>query len=133
MNLSIFVKPLRILLACLVITLTACYYDNEEDLYGSTTTTCDLQTVVKFSETISPLISSQCGTSGCHSTASKAAGISLGTYDAIKSYITSSKAVFLGSIKRESSYSPMPKGGTKLSDCNIQKIESWINAGMLNN
>jgi hypothetical protein len=114
--------------------LTSCYNDSEEALYGSTPTgTCDLTTAVKFSTVVSPIISSKCATSGCHSTTSKAAGINLGTYDAIKAYTNSSKAVFLGSIKRESSYSAMPKGDAKLPDCDISKIESWITAGTPNN
>lgn len=114
--------------------LSSCYNDSEEELYGTTPNgTCDLTTAVKFSTVVSPIISSKCGTSGCHSASSKAAGINLGNYDAIKAYATSSKAVFLGSIKRESSYSPMPKGDTKLPDCDISKIESWINAGAPNN
>jgi hypothetical protein len=114
--------------------LTSCYNDSEEELYGTTPTgTCDLTTAVKFSTVVSPIISSKCATSGCHSATSKAAGINLGTYDAIKAYTTSSKAVFLGSIKRESSYSAMPKGNSKLPDCDISKIESWINAGAPNN
>jgi hypothetical protein len=29
--------------------------------------------------------------------------------------------------------SAMPKGGGKLSDCDINKIRSWLNKGMLNN
>lgn len=29
--------------------------------------------------------------------------------------------------------SPMPKGGNKLSDCDIQLIKSWIDNGILNN
>ena len=115
--------------------LTSCNNNNEEELYGSmpTSTTCDLTTAVKFSTVVSPLIASKCGSSGCHSATSKAAGINLGNYDATKAYITSSKSLFLGSIKREPSYSPMPKGDAKLPACDISKIESWITAGMLNN
>lgn len=114
--------------------LTSCHNDNEQDLYaGTPTTTCDLTTAVKFSTVVSPIIASKCGTSGCHSATSKASGINLGNYDAIKAYITSSKTVFLGSIKRTSGYSIMPKGDAKLPDCDISKIESWITAGMLNN
>jgi hypothetical protein len=118
-----------------MVMLTACYNDNEEELYGSTptTTTCDLTTAVKFSTVVSPIIASKCGTSGCHSATSKAAGINLGNYDAIKAYITSSKAVFLGSIKHESSFSSMPKGNAKLPICDISKIENWITAAMPNN
>jgi hypothetical protein len=134
MNQKILTSAIVIAFCFSCTMLTSCYNDSEEALYGSTPTgTCDLTTAVKFSTVVSPIISSKCATSGCHSVASKAAGINLGTYDAIKAYTTSSKAVFLGSIKRLSSYSSMPKGDAKLPDCDISKIESWITAGALNN
>jgi hypothetical protein len=117
-----------------VIMLTACYNDNEADLYGTTpTATCDLTTAVKFSTVVAPLMTTKCASSGCHSTTSKAAGINLGSYDAIKAYITSSKVTFLGSINRTSGYSSMPKGDAKMADCDIKKVESWITAAMPNN
>ena len=118
----------------LVMALSSCYHDNEEELYGtSPTTTCDLTTVVKFSTVVSPLMTTKCASSGCHSTTSKAAGINLGSYDAIKAYVTSSKATFLGSINQTSGYSSMPKGDVKMADCDIKKVESWITATMPNN
>jgi hypothetical protein len=111
----------------------SCYYDKESDLYGTTTTiTCDTS-AAKFATVVSPIISASCATSGCHSTASQSAGVNLGTYTAIKTYITNSKASFIGSIKQTAGYSKMPQGAAKLSDCNIAKIETWINGGMLNN
>jgi hypothetical protein len=134
MNQRIITKSAAIVFALSMIMLSACYNDNEETLYGNTPTgTCDLTTAVKFSTVVSPIIANSCATAGCHSVASKASGINLGTYDAIKAYATGSKAVFLGSMKRESSYSPMPKGNSKLADCDISKIESWITAGTPNN
>ena len=110
----------------------SCYYDKESELYPITTTTCDT-TNAKFTAFVSPLISSSCATSNCHSATRQASGINLGTYTAIKNYITTQKATFLGSIKHTSSYSQMPKDGAKLSTCEVTKIETWINAGMQNN
>jgi hypothetical protein len=130
----IYLLPIA-LFCTLMISTPSCYYDNEADLYPTTTTTptnCDT-TGVKFTSFVSPLIASKCATSGCHSASTSAAGVNLGNYNAIKSYITSSKAVFLGSIKHTSAYSSMPKGGSKLPDCDITKIERWITNGMLNN
>jgi hypothetical protein len=129
-----FTKSLLSITFISIVMLSACYRDNEEELYGTTpTTTCDLTTAVKFSTVVSPIITGQCGTSGCHSATSKAAGINLGNYDATKAYITTSKVDFLGSIKHESGYSKMPKGNSKMADCDISKIENWINAAMPNN
>jgi hypothetical protein len=111
----------------------SCYYDKESELYPtSSTTTCDT-TTAKFATFVSPLIASGCATSGCHSAASQASGINLGTYAAIKAYITSSKTSFLGSIDQTAGYSKMPKGGAKFAACDITKLKAWINAGALNN
>jgi hypothetical protein len=38
-----------------------------------------------------------------------------------------------GAVNHSPGYSPMPKGGTKLSACNISKIKAWIDGGSLNN
>jgi hypothetical protein len=111
----------------------SCYYDNEAVLYPTTSTgTCDT-TTAKFATFVSPLIASGCATSGCHSAASQASGINLGTYTAIKAYITSSKAIFLGSIDQAAGYSKMPKDAAKFGACDITKLKIWINAGALNN
>jgi cytochrome c553 len=116
------------------ILVEGCYYDRESELYGptTTTTTCDT-TTAKFATFVSPLITSSCASSGCHSATGKAGGINLSSHTTIKAYITSSKAAFIGSIKRTSGYSPMPQGASKLADCDIKKIETWITAGMQNN
>jgi hypothetical protein len=114
-------------------SVQSCYYDNEADIYGTATSgTCDT-TTAKYATFVQPLMNAQCATSGCHNAASAAAGANLGTYTATKAYITNSKAFFLGSIKHTSGYSQMPKGGSTMAACDIKKLETWINAGMLNN
>jgi hypothetical protein len=111
----------------------SCYYDKESELYPtSSTSTCDT-TTAKFATFVAPLIASGCATSGCHSTASKAAGINLGTYADTKAYIVANKAVFIGSIEHTAGYSKMPKSGGKFAACDITKLKAWINAGALNN
>jgi hypothetical protein len=39
----------------------------------------------------------------------------------------------LRNIKHLPGSTPMPSGGTKLSDCKILKIENWIEQGIPNN
>jgi hypothetical protein len=89
--------------------------------------TCDT-TIVKFADYVSPLIANSC--KGCHNPNGSNGGINLTTYAEIKSYATLPK--FMGSIKHLSGFSAMPKGGTMLSDCQIKKIQRWINLGALN-
>lgn len=134
MKKAFFLIPL-ILTSVLILITKSCTYHNEEELYPTTTTTTCDTTNAQFAAFISPLIRSTCAISGCHTAASApvSAGVNLSSYTTIKSYITSSKTAFLGSIKHDPRFSTMPKSAPKLSDCNIKKIEVWINAGLLNN
>lgn len=110
--------------------LSACYYDVEEELYPTTNNSCDTSKL-SFATHIYPIINSRCNSSGCHNTAASSGGLSFEGYANIKSAIDLPK--FLGSIKHESSYSPMPKSSTKLSSCDILKIEQWKKNGSPNN
>jgi cytochrome c553 len=129
-----FFIPL-ILSTTLILTTQSCYYDNEEELYPTnttTTTTCDT-TNAKFATFVKPLMDTKCASAGCHNAGAASAGANLSSHTGIKNYITSQKAAFLGSIKHSNAYSSMPKGASKLPDCDIKKLEVWINAGMQNN
>lgn len=109
-----------------------CYYDKEDELYPKTTVTCD-GTAAKYSTDVKTALDrTSCAIAGCHGSGA-AGGIQIDTYDNLKAYINRAKANFLGSIKHTSGYSAMPKGGGKLTDAEICKIEGWINAGMFNN
>ena len=112
--------------------IQSCYFDSEEELYGTSITTCDPE-VGTYSKNVLPIMNAQCATAGCHNAVTASAGANLSGYAATKSYITNSKDFFIGSIKHTSGFSIMPKGGNKLATCDISKIESWINAGMPNN
>ena len=128
----IFLIPF-VSIGIIVLTNQSCYYDNEVDLYPTgSTTTCDT-TNAKFAAFVSPLIASKCATSGCHTATSLAGNVNLSNYTTIKNYIIGNKVRFLGSIKHTSGYSQMPQGDTKLATCDIQKIEIWINNGLINN
>ena len=117
----------------LSMTVQSCVSQNEEDLYGiANPSDCDTSKA-KFAAFVSPLMTSQCATANCHSVARQASGINLGNYTAIKTYISSSKAVFLGAIKHSPAFSSMPQNASKLPACDIIKLETWINAGLLNN
>ncbi|ULQ51288.1 c-type cytochrome domain-containing protein [Flavihumibacter fluvii] len=82
-----------------------------------------------FSAVIKPMMSNKC--QGCHNPNSLGGGIDLSTYDGIKSAALS--GTLYGSISWANGYSKMPQGGSKLSDCEIQQVKSWIDAGALNN
>ncbi len=133
MKKSLFVTLAAFCSIILSTSVQSCYYDNEADIYGTVSTgNCDT-TNAKFAAFVQPLMNAQCATSGCHNASTASAGANLSTYTATKTYITNNKAFFLGSIKHTTGYSQMPKGASKMAACDITKLETWINAGMLNN
>jgi hypothetical protein len=91
-------------------------------------TNCDSNNYA-FISGIRPLVNKFCV--GCHNNSTLAGGYAFETYDGFKAAAQSGR--LLGAIKREVGYSPMPKGGNKLSDCEIRQVEKWIADGMQNN
>lgn len=85
--------------------------------------------VTSFSGAISPLINTKCV--GCHSGGSPQGGIDLTTYVSIKAQVENGK--LWGSVSHQPGFSPMPRNGVKLSDCELTQIKNWIDAGALNN
>jgi hypothetical protein len=112
----------------MVFTLSSCYRDNEEELYP-VTGTCDTNGVT-YANTVAPLLQSN-GCISCHSGAAPSGNISLQTYTAVKAVASNGK--LYGAVNHSPGFSPMPKGGAKMSTCNILKIKAWIDAGSINN
>jgi hypothetical protein len=108
--------------------ITACYYDVEEELYG-TPVDCDTSFAVSYSTHVAPVIQSKC--LACHSAASQLGGINLEGYTALSNFIANGR--LLGTIDHKPGFSPMPKGSPKIDACDIKNIERWIQAGALNN
>lgn len=79
-----------------------------------------------YSADIKTIIDANCGSS-CHNAERPAHHIDLTTYETVKE--ESAKAEFLGAIKHESSFEPMPKNHLKLDDASIQKIHCWVQNG----
>jgi len=110
--------------------LSGCYYDSEEALYGTPGKGCNTD-ITKFSTQIRPILQSNC--LSCHSNAvsfSSGGGIKLQDYNDVKTNVLNGKLV--GSIDHSAGFSSMPKGGGKLTDCNISIIKTWISKGTLN-
>ena len=111
--------------------LNSCYYDSEEYLFPESGTDCDTSDVT-FGATIQPMLQSYCYS--CHSNSNASgngAGIRLENYSDVKTMADNGR--LLGSISHENGYSPMPKGGSKLSDCQISQTQVWIENGTPNN
>jgi hypothetical protein len=123
-------KKLLIILSLAI--LAGCYYDNEEELYPNVPD-CDT-TNVTFSGTIYPIISGNC--TGCHSGSAPQGNILLEDYATISAQAlipAGQPGSLYGVISHHPDNSPMPKNGTKLSDCKIKQVKTWIDAGVPDN
>ena len=110
------------------ISLTSCYYDNEAELYPSRTCTT---TDIKYNTVIRPILNSNCSISGCHDATTLAGNYDLTTYTDVKRI--ADNGTFIGSISHAGGYVQMPKDRSKLADCQIAQIKTWIDDGALNN
>ncbi len=118
--------------------LNGCYYDNFTEVHPILNDTCIVRDTVSFSGDILPIMNQSCGTSnsGCHKDNSSI-GLGLADYGMVTNNIQDATiSVFLQRINHDSGINPakwMPQGGIKISDCDISKIQKWINQGQLNN
>lgn len=115
-----------IALMCIAVS---CSNNNKEDILAELDP-CDT-TSTSYSLEIKPILDQFCNTAGCHNATSVASGYNFEDYNVVQSAALGTR--FLGTIRHESGFSPMPKGSDKLTDCQIQKIEVWISKGALNN
>lgn len=106
--------------------LAGCYYDVEEELYGTTECTT---TDISYVQDIVPILRVDCY--DCHSVEANFGNITIEGHSQITEYVNDGS--LLGSINYEAGYSPMPQGGSQLLDCEIAKIEKWIIDGAPNN
>lgn len=89
---------------------------------------CDTTTFT-YNAVIKPMMETKCV--GCHKPGNLGGNIDLSTYAPTKVVALNGK--LLGSISHQPGYSPMPKNGAKLQDCEITQVRKWITAGALNN
>lgn len=106
--------------------LSSCYNDNYATLYPSGT--CDT-TNITFTADVLPVINANC--TGCHSGGNPAGNILLVNYKDVVASLKTGR--LMGSIRHDPGYSAMPKGGSKISNCDIAKITNWINQGSPDN
>jgi hypothetical protein len=116
------------MLIVFLLSLTSCYNDKEELLYG-TTMSCDTVSAVSYTQKIVPIFQNACYS--CHSGTSPSGAIAMGTFNTDKAVAASGR--LMGSLHHAAGYSAMPQGAAKLSTCNIAIIQKWVNAGTPNN
>lgn len=104
----------------------SCYYNKEDELYG---TNCDTSNVT-YSGTVRSIINTyQC--LNCHSGVAPTGGFDLETYEQVKAKVTDGR--LYGAISHAPGYVAMPQDLPKMSSCDIVKMKAWIDAGTPNN
>jgi hypothetical protein len=117
-----------------LIVISSCYKNNEEELYAGYNEVCEDTTEISYSLIIKPMLSTSCDR--CHNTANapvKGNDINLDGPTKIKDYEKNFPGSLLGSLRHEKGYARMPKGSTKFTACNIKKIEVWMKEGFQDN
>jgi hypothetical protein len=104
----------------------SCSKKNEQEL--GVGAVCDTNNM-SYSADIIPILESICFS--CHGNGLSENGINFDTYSGVKAVADNGKLV--GAISHAAGFVAMPQSAPKLSDCNINKIKSWVNAGAANN
>jgi len=108
-------------------TLSGCWYDNEEDLFGNVE--CVTTNMSYLNDVVPILSGNNCIT--CHNSSLSSGGINLDGYDFTKTQALNGK--LYGSINHDAGFMAMPQGTAKMDQCQIDKIKAWIDQGTLNN
>lgn len=127
-------KKCLVCLSIMCFVVISCSKSNEETLRSNNSGNaggnagCDTVNM-KYTANVRPILQATCYS--CHGNGQSRAGISLDTYDKVKSQVNN--GLLIGTITHAPGYSPMPQGAPKLPDCDINKIKAWIARGALNN
>jgi len=117
---------------CFLTIATSCTYDSLEETTPPIDTTGVCDTIAStFMAKVLPILSTNCNLSGCHNSASSAAGYAFETYAQV--LIGINDGSILCTINHESGCDPMPKFASKLADADIQIIQCWVNKGANDN
>lgn len=125
-KIKIMVQKLVFISVVFAVFATSCTYYNEKDLYPEDV--CDT-TNISYTNDILPIFEKDCY--ACHYGNVTYGNLDLSKFDHIQNAVDDGD--LLRNIKHEPGGIPMPKGGSKLSDCKTLKIEQWINMGIPNN
>ena len=123
----------QLLPACLIVAVSAlaglasgCTYG-----HGPEPGPCGDTVAPTYAAVIAPLVQTHC--LECHgSTVYRTLGNGL-DYSTYALFKNQSPTYLMSTLRHEAGSSAMPKGRPKLSECDIARIQAWIDAGQLNN
>jgi hypothetical protein len=121
-------RKLKLLLAACVccVTVAGCYYDNVEELYPDGCRTND----VRYADHVVPILEAN-NCLSCHNDGDEQGGINLEGYENVLERVEDGS--LMGSVRQQQDWEAMPLTGNKMSNCSIDRLQSWIDAGALNN
>ncbi|AII52711.1 hypothetical protein [Hymenobacter sp. APR13] len=113
-----------------LLVLAACASENTEDLLGNVppTPACD-PAANTYAAVVAPLLQQRCVV--CHNNVAREGNVSLETHAQVQA--VARNGLLVGVVSHAPGYKTMPQGGPKLSDCEIDHIRRWVDAGALNN
>jgi hypothetical protein len=125
---GLFNRKTTVIIGIIVMVLlgSRCTRDNEEDLFAGEL--CITENIT-YAADIAPMMQQHCNV--CHSITAPQANVVTSQYASLRAIVIDGR--LLGSVKHEAGFVAMPFGLPKLDDCLILRLESWINAGALNN
>ncbi|MFM2207857.1 MAG: hypothetical protein RL213_1832 [Bacteroidota bacterium] len=106
-------------------SLQGCYYDSMEDIFPTTYGGGCSTDSVTYSNFIKPFIDGSCR--GCHNANRMDGNINLDGYMLVSQLADNGK--LLGVLGHQTGYSPMPKNGTKVDNCTLNKFSAWVSSG----
>lgn len=110
----------------LLIVIAACKKEEIED--DEQVAGCETENM-SYANDIRPILISYC--SGCHGNQVQEVNLNLEIYDNVK--FIADNGMLSGVINHTPGFVPMPYEMSKLDDCDIEKIDSWIATGAPNN
>lgn len=111
---------------CILSVLNSCVSNVEEELYPPDT--CDTAQVT-YSGTIAPIIELNCY--ACHEGDQSLSGIPLNGYNNLKAMVDAGRLT--GALRHLEGFSAMPQNAPALPECELLKIEKWIDDGAPDN
>jgi len=111
-----------------ILLIVGCSKTSEDQLTTPEPGGCDTVNMT-YSTDVQPILQANCYR--CHGNGNAEGGVTLDTYESVSSLATT--GILTGVITHASGFPPMPQDAAKLSDCDINKIQDWINRGATNN
>jgi cytochrome c5 len=104
--------------------MTSCYYDKQDAIYPIKAYANPCDSASTYNQAVKIIMANNC--TSCHSTSSSFGNVILDNYnDVVKN---AKNGNLMGSIQSQPGHTAMPPGGVKVTSCQIDKLNQWINA-----